>query len=107
MVSAMSADETTRKAAGRILAWYEAMGVDAALQAHPLTAGARLALNPSDASAAGIADGAMARVAVADGHATLPASLDPRVAPGCAWVESGYGVTAPLVAAGRVQVGPA
>jgi DNA polymerase len=36
MVPAMSADETTRKAAGRILAWYEAMGVDAALQAHPL-----------------------------------------------------------------------
>ncbi len=36
MVPAMSADETTRKAAGRILAWYEAMGVDAALEEHPL-----------------------------------------------------------------------
>ena len=32
----MSADETTRKAAGRILAWYEAMGVDAALEERPL-----------------------------------------------------------------------
>jgi uracil-DNA glycosylase family 4 len=29
-------DETTRKAAGRILAWYEAMGVDAALEERPL-----------------------------------------------------------------------
>jgi DNA polymerase len=36
MVPAMSADETTRKAAGRILAWYEAMGVDAALEEYPL-----------------------------------------------------------------------
>jgi DNA polymerase len=36
MVRAMSVDETTRKAAGRILAWYEAMGVDAALEEHPL-----------------------------------------------------------------------
>ena len=36
MVPAMSADETTRKAAGRILAWYEAMGVDAALEERPL-----------------------------------------------------------------------
>jgi uracil-DNA glycosylase len=36
MVPAMSADETTRRAAGRILAWYEAMGVDAALEEHPL-----------------------------------------------------------------------
>jgi DNA polymerase len=32
----MSADETTRKAAGRILAWYEAMGVDAALEERPI-----------------------------------------------------------------------
>ena len=36
MVPAMNADETTRKAAGRILAWYEAMGVDAALEERPL-----------------------------------------------------------------------
>jgi len=32
----MSADETTHKLAGRILAWYEAMGVDAALADPPL-----------------------------------------------------------------------
>ncbi|TAK38174.1 MAG: NADH dehydrogenase (quinone) subunit G [Lysobacteraceae bacterium] len=79
----------------------------AALQAHPLTVGARLALNPADAAAAGIADGAMARVAVGDGNATLAAVLDPRVAAGCAWVESGYGATAPLLAAGRIEVAAA
>jgi NADH-quinone oxidoreductase subunit G len=49
----------------------------------------------------------MARVSVADGKATLPAAVDPRVAPGCAWVESGYGVTAPLLAAGRIEVAAA
>ncbi len=76
----------------------------AALQAHPLTVGARLALHPDDARAAGIADGAMARVAIAEGKATLPASIDDRVAPGCAWIESGYGASAPLLAAGRVEV---
>jgi DNA polymerase len=32
----MSADETPHKLAGRILAWYEAMGVDAALAERPL-----------------------------------------------------------------------
>jgi len=32
----MTKDETTRKAAGRILAWYEAMGVDAALADEPV-----------------------------------------------------------------------
>lgn len=36
MVPAMTTDETTRKAAGRILAWYDAMGVDAALEERPL-----------------------------------------------------------------------
>ena len=49
----------------------------------------------------------MAKVSVADGNATLPVSVDDRVAPGCAWVESGYGVTAPLLAAGKVEVSAA
>jgi DNA polymerase len=35
-VVAMTADETSQKRAGRILAWYEAMGVDAALQETPV-----------------------------------------------------------------------
>ena len=61
MVPAMSADETTRKAAGRILAWYEAMGVDAALEEHPLdwlarggvAPGAQFSLQASSFSDAG------------------------------------------------------
>jgi NADH-quinone oxidoreductase subunit G len=75
-----------------------------ALQAHPLTVGARIALNPADAQAAGLAEGIVAKVATAHGTATLPVAVDPRVAAGCAWVESGYGATAPLLAAGRVEV---
>jgi len=76
----------------------------AALQAHPLTVGARIALNPEDARAAGLADGAMAKVAAGQGTATLPVAVDARVAAGCAWIESGYGATAPLLAAGKVEV---
>jgi len=49
----------------------------------------------------------MARVAVGDGNATLAAVLDPSVAAGCAWVESGYGATAPLLAADRIEVAAA
>ena len=37
------------------------------------------------------------------GTATLQVALSERVAPGCAWVESGYGATAPLAGA-RVEV---
>jgi NADH-quinone oxidoreductase subunit G len=76
----------------------------AALQAHPLTVGARIALNPADAQAAGLADGAMAKVAAGQGTATLPVAIDARVATGCAWIESGYGATAPLLTAGKVEV---
>ena len=35
-VAAMTSDETSRTRVGRILAWYEAMGVDAALQETPV-----------------------------------------------------------------------
>jgi len=76
----------------------------AALQAHPLTTGARISLAPADASAAGLADGAMAKVATARGNATLPVVVDDRVASGCAWIESGYGATAPLLASGKLEV---
>jgi len=78
----------------------------AALQAHPLNVGPRAVLNPADASALGIADGAMAKLATGVGTATLQVALDARVAPGCAWVESGYGATAPLASA-RAEVRPA
>ena len=74
-----------------------------ALQAHPLNVGPRVSLHPDDAAAAGVGDGAMAKVAGAAGIATLPVNVNPRVAPGCAWVESGHGATAALGAV-RVKV---
>jgi NADH-quinone oxidoreductase subunit G len=76
----------------------------AALQAHPLTLGARIVLHPSDAQAAGLAIDAVAKVDSDAGTATLPVATSDRVAPGCVWVESGYGATAPLVIAGKVEV---
>ncbi|MFT3896384.1 MAG: NADH-quinone oxidoreductase subunit NuoG [Thermomonas sp.] len=78
----------------------------AALQAHPLNAGPRAVLNPADAAALGIADGAMAKFANGIGTATLQVAVDDRVAKGTAWVESGHGATAPLASA-RVEVRPA
>ncbi|RZA18966.1 MAG: NADH-quinone oxidoreductase subunit G, partial [Lysobacteraceae bacterium] len=75
-----------------------------ALQAHPLNAGPRVVLNPGDASAAGLAENAMAKLATGTGSATLQVVVDARVAPGCAWIESGHGATAPLAASARVEV---
>ncbi|MGN6512495.1 MAG: NADH-quinone oxidoreductase subunit NuoG [Lysobacteraceae bacterium] len=74
-----------------------------ALQAHPLTVGPRIVLHPRDAQAAGLAAGVVAKVAGAAGTATLPVALSDKVAPGSAWIESGYGATAPLATA-RVEV---
>ena len=74
-----------------------------ALQAHPLNVGARIVLNPADAQAAGVADGQVAKVGNGLGTAALPVVVDARVAAGAAWIESGYGATAPL-GAGRVTV---
>ncbi|MEN5059890.1 NADH-quinone oxidoreductase subunit NuoG [Luteimonas sp. TWI1416] len=75
----------------------------AALQSHPLTLGPRIALHPDDASAHGVADGRMAKVTNAVGTGTLQVVVDDRVALGAAWIESGYGATAALVA-GKVKV---
>ncbi|MBC7989045.1 MAG: NADH-quinone oxidoreductase subunit NuoG [Luteimonas sp.] len=75
----------------------------AALQAHPLTVGARVVLHPEDAAAAGLVDGAMAKLGNVVGTATLPVLVSDKVAPGAAWVESGYGANAAL-GAGRVTV---
>jgi NADH-quinone oxidoreductase subunit G len=74
----------------------------AALQAHPLNAGPRVILHSADAAAAGLAEGAMAKLDNGVGTATLPVVVDDRVAQGVAWVESGYGATAAL-GAGRVR----
>jgi NADH-quinone oxidoreductase subunit G len=60
-------------------------------------------MHPQDAGAAGLAAGDVAKVANGNGTATLPVVLSDRVAPGCAWIESGYGATAALVSA-RVEV---
>jgi len=75
-----------------------------ALQAHPLNAGPRVLLNPADAADAGLADEAMAKLSTASGTATLQVVVDDRVAPGCAWIETGHGATAPLAASAKVEV---
>jgi len=74
-----------------------------ALQAHPLNVGARVVLNPADAQAAGVSEGQMVKLGASQGTATLPLVIDARVAAGAAWIEGGYGATAPL-GAGRVTV---
>ncbi|MEN1940679.1 NADH-quinone oxidoreductase subunit NuoG [Luteimonas sp. MJ174] len=75
----------------------------AALQAHPLTVGPRITLNPDDASALGLREGTMARVANGTGTGTLPVATSTGVARGAALIESGYGATAAL-GAGAVRV---
>ena len=75
----------------------------AALQAHPLNRGPRITLHPADARAAGLADGAMAKVLNGAGAATLPVEVSDKVAQGAVWVESGHAATAAL-GAGRVRV---
>ena len=75
-----------------------------ALQAHPLTVGARVVLNAVDAAAAGLADGAMAKLRNAVGTAAMPVRIDAQVVAGCVWIETGYGATAPLAASARVEV---
>ncbi|MBC7656006.1 MAG: molybdopterin-dependent oxidoreductase, partial [Frankiaceae bacterium] len=76
----------------------------AALNAHPLTARARIVLHPDDALARGLAEGAMAKVSDGTGTAVLPVAVSSRVAAGAAWVESGYEATSPLSATGALVV---
>ncbi len=77
-----------------------------ALQAHPLNGGPSARLNPADASALGLDDGAMGKFTATAGTATLPVSVDARVAPGTVLIEAGHGATAPL-GHGRVNAGRA
>jgi NADH-quinone oxidoreductase subunit G len=60
----------------------------AALQSHPLTHTAQVGLNPEDALALGLADGARAKVSSGAGEATLPVSLSRAVPRGAAWIEA-------------------
>ncbi len=68
----------------------------AALQAHPLTLGARIVLHPTDARVAELSVDSIAKVSNAVGTAGLPVAISDKVAPGCIWIESGYGATAAL-----------
>ncbi len=75
-----------------------------ALNAHPLTRGAAVALHPEQALALGLSAGAMARVDDGRGTATLPVIVDSAVAKGAAWIESGYAAVAPMAPAGHLTV---
>ncbi len=75
-----------------------------ALNAHPLTKGQGIELHPEDASALGLIEGSMAKVADDNGHAALPVRLNPRVARGAAWIESAYPATAPLSTTGALTI---
>ncbi len=66
------------------------------LQAHPLTRGARVMLNPEDAAALGLETGAMARIDDGRGKAALPVETTTRAVRGTAWIEKGYAATAPI-----------
>ncbi|MBS0198916.1 MAG: NADH-quinone oxidoreductase subunit NuoG [Proteobacteria bacterium] len=77
-----------------------------ALQSHVLTHGARAAIHPQTAAAAGLQDGMTGRFTTGDGTASLPVHVDAGVAQGCVWIERGYGATAPIAAA-DVEARPA
>jgi NADH-quinone oxidoreductase subunit G len=68
----------------------------APLNAHPLNRAACVVLNPEDARARGLDEGAIAKVEDGRGRASLPVRLGAHVAQGGAWIESGHGATAPI-----------
>jgi NADH-quinone oxidoreductase subunit G len=67
-----------------------------ALQAHPLTGQAAIGLNPEDALALGLANGAQAKVSGGDAEAVLPVVVTRAVPRGSAWVESTWPETRAL-----------
>jgi NADH-quinone oxidoreductase subunit G len=69
-----------------------------ALQAHPLTLGARAVIHPNDAQKHGLDNGQMVKVGDGNGSAALPLVLSTAVAEGCIWIESHYPATSPLSA---------
>jgi NADH-quinone oxidoreductase subunit G len=66
------------------------------LQDHPLTGSAAIGLNPEDALALGLAQGAQARVSGGEAEATLPVIITRAVPRGAAWVESTWSETRAL-----------
>jgi NADH-quinone oxidoreductase subunit G len=75
-----------------------------ALQAHPLTLGARAVMHSGDAAKHGFSDGLMVKVGDGSGSAALPLALSSRVAEGCIWIESQYPETAPLSASAPLAI---
>lgn len=78
----------------------------AALQAHPLNTGPLAIVNPVDAAPAGLSDGGVGKFANESGVGSIKVMISKSVAPGCVWIESGHGATAPLLR-GRVRIGGA
>jgi NADH-quinone oxidoreductase subunit G len=75
-----------------------------ALNAHPLTTGARLVLHPEEALTRGLVDGAVAKVGDGIGSAMLPVAFDKRVARGSVWIEGDHEATAPMSPTSRLAV---
>lgn len=99
--SAATAEAALQSVATRAIYRIDAVTRRAApLAAHPLTAGARVALNPEDALARGLAEGAIAKVDDGRGTAALPVVITTRVPRGAAWIERGYDATAPIAGTG-------
>ena len=72
------------------------------LQEHPLTGKAAIALNPEDALAAGLANGARAKVGDGAAAVELPVIVSRTVPRGAAWVESTWSETRALPPTGAV-----
>ena len=66
------------------------------LQDHPLTGKAAIGLNPEDALALGLAQGAQARVSAGDAETVLPVIITRAVPHGAAWVEATWSETRAL-----------
>ncbi|WP_290889519.1 NADH-quinone oxidoreductase subunit NuoG [Arenimonas sp.] len=76
----------------------------AALNAHPLTHGARIVLHPEEALSRGLSEGGVAKVGDGIGSAALPVAISARVAKGAVWIENGYEATAPMSPVARLAV---
>ena len=95
------AEGTLQSVATRAIYRIDAVTRRAApLAAHPLNAGARIALNPEDALARGFSEGAIAKIGDGRGTAALPVVVTTRVPRGAAWIERGYDATAPIAGTG-------
>ena len=75
-----------------------------ALNAHPLTLGARAVVHPEEALARGLSENAMVVVGDGVGSAAMPLAVSPRVPRAAIWIESGYPATAPLSPVASLEV---